>query len=170
MKNWTAKQLSAAAMMTAVSVVLLYLAQAAPTMKLSLTALSGVAAALLIARHGPVSGMLCYGASSILGLLLSPGSAWLYVVFFGWYPTVKCLVERTRSRVLEWILKLISFNAAFFLLWFLLPEVFADLLPEISGLFWILWPAGNIVFILFDLGLSQLLGYYIRTILSKIRK
>jgi len=170
MKNWTVKQLSAAAMMTAVSVVLLYLAQVAPTMKLSLTALSGVAAALLIARHGPMSGILCYGASSVLGLFLTPGSAWLYVVFFGWYPTVKCLVERLGRRAAEWTLKLLSFNAAFFLLWFLLPGVFAELLPEMTGLFWLLWPAGNIVFVLFDLGLSQLLGFYIRTILSKIKK
>lgn len=156
--------------MTAVTVVLVYLAQIVPTMKLSLVAIAGVAAALIVAEHGPVYGMLCYAASSVLVMLLSPASGWLYVAFFGWYPTVKCLVERINRLTIEWICKLAAFNAAFLLLWFLLPAIFAEIVPKLANVFGILFLAGNVAFVVFDIGLSRLLTYYIRVILPKIQK
>ena len=69
--------------MTAVAVVLVYLAQIFPTMKLSLVAMAGVAAAFIVAESGPLYGLLCYAASAILSMILAPSSGWMYVVFFG---------------------------------------------------------------------------------------
>lgn len=168
--NKKTKQITAAALMTAVAVALICLAQVVPTMKLSLTAVAGIAAALLVAEYGPVSGLLCYAASSVLSMLLAPASGWMYVVFFGWYPVVKCLIERINRQRIEWPLKLAAFNAAFFVLWFFLPAVLADLIPKLAGVFWPLFLCANAAFVLFDIGLSQLLNYYIRVILPKIRK
>ncbi len=45
--------------MTAVAVALIYLAQLVPTMKLSLIAVAGVAAAFIVAESGPVYGLFC---------------------------------------------------------------------------------------------------------------
>lgn len=156
--------------MTAVAVVLVYLAQIVPTMKLSLVAMAGVAAAFIVAESGPLYGLLCYAASAILSMILAPSSGWMYVVFFGWYPAVKCLIERIDRQMIEWPLKLIAFNAAFSLLWFLLPAVLADVIPGLANMFWLLFLCANAAFVLFDIGLSKLLSYYIRVILPKIRK
>lgn len=164
------RKITAAALMTAVAVALIYFAQLVPTMKLSLIAVAGVAAAFIVAESGPVYGLLCYAASAILSMILAPASGWMYVVFFGWYPTVKCLIERLDRQAVEWPLKLAAFNAAFFVLWFLLPAVIADVMPKLADMFWVLFLCANAAFVLFDIGLSKLLSYYIRVILPKIRK
>lgn len=156
--------------MTAVAVVLVYLAQVVPTMKLSFVAVAGVAAAFIVAESGPVYGLLCYAASAILSVILAPASGWLYIVFFGWYPSVKCLIERLDRQVFEWPLKLAVFNIAFFILWVLLPTVLADVVPKLADMFLVLLLCANAAFVLFDIGLSKLLSYYIRVILPKIRK
>lgn len=86
------RRITTAALMAAVAVVLLYLAQIAPTMRLSLIAIAGIAGALVVAEYGPVWGLMSFAAAGLLSLLLSPMSAWVYVVFFGWYPAAKCLI------------------------------------------------------------------------------
>jgi hypothetical protein len=164
------RKLATAAMMAAVSVVMIYIAGVVPTMKLSLVAIAGVAAALTVAQSGPVYGLMTYGASAILALLLAPASAWMYVVFFGWYPAVKCWVERIDRRWVEWVLKFAAFNAAFFCLWFLLPAVLADVIPKIAQMFWPLFLGANAAFAVYDVGLSGILSYFITKILPKIRK
>lgn len=156
--------------MTAVAVALIYLAQVVPTMKLSLVAVAGVAAAFIVAESGPVYGLLCYAASAILSMILAPAAGWMYVIFFGWYPAAKCFIERIDRQIIEWPLKLAAFNAAFFILWFLLPAVLAEVMPKLANMFWALFLCANAAFILFDIGLSKLLSYYIRIILPKIRK
>ncbi len=156
--------------MAALAIVLLYLAQLVPTMRLSLIALAGIAGALVTAEFGPVWGFLSFLAAAILAMLLSPVPGWLYLVFFGWYPTVKCWIERIPRGILRWITKLAAFNAAFLILWFFLPFVLTETVPKLAGLFWVLFLGGNIAFVLYDVALSGLLNYYIHTLLPKIRK
>lgn len=156
--------------MAALSIVFLILAAVVPTMRLSLIALSGIAAALLTAEFGPGTGLMCFVAVGILSMLFIPASGWVYVVFFGWYSVLKCVIERLKSRRLSWILKFLAFNAAFMVLWFLLPAVLTELLPKFSAHFWLLLLAGNAAFLLYDIALSGLLDYYIGVLLPKIRK
>ena len=164
------RRITTAALMAAVAVVLLYLAQIAPTMRLSLIAIAGIAGALVVAEYGPVWGLMSFAAAGLLSLLLSPMSAWVYVVFFGWYPAAKCLIERLNQQIPEWILKLAAFLAAFLVLWFFLPQVLAEIMPKLAGLFWVLLLAGGGAFVLFDIALSGILSYYIRVLLPKIRR
>ena len=58
-------------------------------------------------------GLLWYAAVSALGLLLAPEKeAAILFVFFGYYPMLKKLFGRIRSRALKWIVKLLYVNLA----------------------------------------------------------
>ena len=68
---------------------------------------------LLIARV-VAAGVFLYVVSSVLGLLVSPliGNILVYILFFGYYPIVKGIMERIKLRPVEWVLKILVFNAA----------------------------------------------------------
>ena len=39
-------------------------------------------------------------------------AALLYVIFFGYYPILKALIERLKNKIVQWVLKYAVFNAA----------------------------------------------------------
>ena len=113
----------------------------------------------LLAGRG--AGFLCWAAASVLGLLILPdkGVALMYLCFMGLYPVVKSRLEQCASRPLEWVGKLACFNAALTLLWVAFRGLFLPALPEwLAGKVWLLYGAGNLVFLLYDWGLSRLIG------------
>ena len=68
-------------------------------------------------------------------------------------------LERIPVRPLEWLCKLACFNAALTLLWVAFRGLFLPALPEwLAGKVWLLYGAGNLVFLLYDWGLSRLIG------------
>ena len=92
----------------------------------------------------------------------------------GYYPMIKRLVERL-PRVFAWILKLVAFNALLTL--FLLicssffPNVDLMLVPSIGREYNILigYAVGNLVFVLYDIALKRLIGYYFFVLRDKLR-
>ncbi len=56
----------------------------------------------------------CFAAVSVLSLLLSPNkeSVVCFVLFLGYYPLVKSTLEKIRVKVIQYLLKLVLFNAA----------------------------------------------------------
>ncbi len=84
----------------------------------------------------------------------------LYTILMGLYPVLKGLIERMRKLVLEWVLKLVYFDAVLTILWFFFSALVLPLLPEkMSGvLFYYL--IGNVVFVIYDIGVSKLITAY----------
>lgn len=143
------------------SLAVLWLACVTPTGRLGVAAAAGlfpIGAVLLVGRG---AGFLCWAAASVLGLLILPdkGVALMYLCFMGLYPVVKSRLEQCASRPLEWVGKLACFNAALTLLWVAFRGLFLPALPEwLAGKVWLLYGAGNLVFLLYDWGLSRLIG------------
>lgn len=157
-KTW---QVALGGVLSAGSLAVLWLACIVPSGQVGVTAAAGLfpVGAVLFAGRG--AGLLCWAAASILGLLLLPdkGVAWMYLCFLGLYPVAKSRLEQEKSRLAEWVGKLVCFNAALTLLWFVFQELFLPALPEwMSGQVWILYLAGNLIFIVYDLALSRLIG------------
>ena len=107
---------------------------------------------------GRAAGYLCWGGGGPAGPdpPARQGVALLYLIFLGLYPVVKGAVESLRRLPLEWALKLAFFNLALTLCWSLFRELFlprparlADRQPARAD------GAGNVVFVLYDIGLSQ---------------
>lgn len=153
-------------MAVALETALMFLTGLMPTATYSLPALAGLVGIVIVVELGVKWAWPVYGAASILSALIAPDkeAAALYVLFFGCYPILKAIVERRWRRWTQWICKLLIFNAAAVLYYFIatrglgVPEesfwTFGILLPAV------LLAAGNLVFLLYDYVVSGLVRVY----------
>ncbi len=158
--------------LTALGVVILYLAALAPSGRQGLTAVSGLMTAAAVISSGFSSGAFCYITTGLLGLILSPdkGLAALYLLFFGIYPLVKYLVERLRNQPLEWVLKLVFFNLALSVSYFFFRQSLLGSLSVEGPILWVFYLVANLVFVVYDLGLSRLIALYVARIDKNLRR
>lgn len=158
--------------LTAVSLLLLYVAALSPSGKLGIVALAGLVPAVGVISGGLAVGFACYAATGILGVLLLPdkGCAVLYLVLLGLYPVLKSLIERLRKLVLELILKLVFFNAVLSVLVYIFSALLFPFLSQQLQNPLLIYLVGNVVFLVYDFGMSKLLTYYAIRIRPAIRK
>ncbi len=144
------KKLTLCAVLIALSVVLLYLSTILPTGRLTLIAIAGMLPAIAVISGGLKPGFLVYLATSLLGLILAPSGGIMYLLIFGHYPMLKQLIERLNRLWLEWIIKIVIFNA-------LLGIAMAFFSAIVSGFFSdsfagpLIFIAGNIAFVIYDI-------------------
>ena len=165
------RRLVFAALMTALTLVFLYFACLIPVGLIGFVALSSIFCIAAVIESGRVYGVGVYVASTLLGFLLMPSKtgAILFAAFFGIYPVLKSLFEQPRRRSLEWIFKIVSFNALFTVVWLLIGKlIFSDKI--LSYPVAIIYLGCNVVFVLYDLGLSKLIVYYINRISNKLKR
>ena len=148
--------------LTALSLVFLWISAISPAGRLGIVAIAGVFPAGAVVSAGLGAGFFCYGATGLLGLILLPakGSAALYLLFFGLWPMVKSLLERLNSRVLEWAGKFLVFDLILSLCWFGLRSLFLPFLPPALEAGWMVYAVGNVAFLIYDLGFSKLIAFY----------
>jgi len=162
--------LSISAVLGALAVVLLMLSCVLPTMQLTVIAVAGILSAAVLIECGVKWAGLQYGTVSILAILLLPdkSSALFYTLFFGHYPIVKYLLERIHNPILCWGAKLAAGNLCLAAMILLLRAFFPEWQMEYE--LWMIILLCEGVFVLFDLALSRLLGYYQFRIRPKILK
>lgn len=162
-------QVAFCGVIAALSTVIMLIAGVVPVASYALPALAGVFSMVIVMEMQIGWAFAVYGVTAALSILLVPdkSAALLYVIFFGYYPIVKALIERIKWKPVAYLVKLAVFNVAvigayFIALWLLsLPAdafvIFGVNLP------WLLLLIGNGVFILYDFALSGLvLTYYKR--------
>lgn len=159
------------AVLGALSLVLVYVAAVVPTGNWGLVALSGVFTAAVVISVSLRAAFLCWAGVSILAFLLLPGKfcALMYAALFGLYPILKALIERLRTLWLEYILKLAFFNAAFTALYVFMRQMVLNSLPSALHRVWLLYLAANVVFLIYDFGVTKLIAFYIARIDRAIR-
>ena len=164
----SANRVALVGVLTALSLAFLYLSAISPTARLGVTAIAGV----LVVSAGLKAGFFCYGAAGLLGLLLVPdkANALLYLLFFGLWPMLKSLLEHLPNRVLEWVCKLAVFNGIVAIFWFGLRELFLPFLPPILNKGWMIFAAGSVAFVIYDVGFSKLIGLYVARVDRVLRK
>ena len=147
--------------LSAGSLAVLWVACVVPSGRLGLTAAAGLFPVAGVLAAGRVAGYLCWAAGGLLGLLLLPdkGVALLYLVFLGLYPVVKSRIESLGRLGPEWALKLLFFNGALTLFWFAMRALFLPNPPQWLGEnSLLLYGAGNVIFVIYDIGLSRLIA------------
>ena len=84
-------QIALCGLTAAGSLALLWMACAVPSGRIGLTAAAGLFPMAAVLEGGRKAGLLSWGASSLLGLILLPnkGLALLYGIFLGLYPVAK---------------------------------------------------------------------------------
>ena len=160
------------AVLSALSLILIYLGSIAPTGNWGIVAAAGLLPAAVVISVSLKAGFLCWAAAAVLAFLLVPDKfcVLLFGVLFGLYPMVKSLVERMRKKPMEYVLKLAFFNAAFTVVWLTMAAAVAASLPEVlGGSVWVLYAVANVVFLLYDYGFSKLIALYIARVQRAIR-
>lgn len=171
-RSQKARQVAMGGILTALSLVSLYLASLTPTGQLGVVAIAGFLPAAAAVSGGLPTGAICYAATGMLGLLIVPdkGGVLLFLLLFGLYPLVKSLIERMDRLPLEWVCKIVFFNAALTVAWFFLRTALLTGLPDFFGQFWFLYLIGNLVFVIYDIGLSKIITFYTNRIDRAIRR
>lgn len=167
MRNERTAKVAYPAVLGALALVLLYLGAIVPTGRWGIVAAAGLFPAAVVASVGLKAGFLCWAGVSILAFFLIPEKfcVLLFAVLFGAYPMVKALTERLRSRPVSYLLKLAFFNATFTLIYLIMGSAVLESLPAaLVSSVWILYLAGNVVFLLYDYGFSHLIVFYMTRI------
>ncbi|WHH57353.1 hypothetical protein [Petroclostridium sp. X23] len=146
---------------TALAVICLYIASILPTNRLFFYAISSMFLLALVVEFGTGAAVAAYAATSILALIIIPNKLMLipYVLFFGYYGIIKFYIEKINRLALEWIIKILLFNAAMYILYIIVIEI---LFESINARFpiWVTIILGEVAFIVYDYGYSVAIGYY----------
>lgn len=150
----------------ALALVLLYIGMIAPGGNWGIVAVAGLLPCAVVISAGIAAGFLCWAGVTILAFLLLPDKliALLFGALFGLYPMVKTLVESLRKLPLEYVLKVLFFNLSFSVIYLVMKGAVLESLPAGLHATWLLYLVGNIVFLLYDYGLSKLISLYMARI------
>lgn len=164
----TIKRLSVCSMLTAVSVVILYLASVIPSGRLALCAVSAILPALVILLYDVKWAVLVYTAVSFIALVLLPSRtvSLVYALILGHYTITKSLIERRASTLTGWILKLVVFNAGVLAIYLLYTYLFLSDLPYAV---WVFFALGSVVFVVYDIVLSRFINEFLLKIAERLR-
>ncbi len=164
------KKPALAAICAAVAVVILVVGALLPTGRIAFAAVAGLATAAALIECGYLYAVLEFIAAAVLALVLSPAKdgAVMFCLLFGWYPIVKSLVERLRSRAAEYLLKLVLIAIVFAAALLLVRLGVGGLvLPDKS----LILIAAIVVigFFAYDLCFSGLIGIYVRRVRERMK-
>ena len=168
------KSLTFSAVSSAIIVALLYLASIVKTGTLSFQYVCGLIIMLTSSRCGIASGMGVFGVSSLLLFFLLPDktAAISFTLFFGIFPIVKYFAEKCR-RTFEWILKVVCFNAAVLIIYFVFAKAFGVSFEDFGPLgkygAIITLAVGNAVFVVYDIAVARMAMFYTYVIRPKIK-
>ncbi len=152
---------------TALSIVLMFLTSVIPTLTYALPAAAGFLITLIVIEIDKKWALGVYAAVSLLSVLLiaDKEAAVMYIMFFGYYPIVKAIFEKHFHSVLLWILKFLVFNAgavsAFFISTYVFMVPFEEMEKYGAVAAWGLLAAGNVIFLLYDFAMSNLIQVYL---------
>ena len=172
MKSSMAVKVAVGGVFSAIALVLMMLTGVFPFGTYAFPVIAGVMLIVIYLEFGFRWSMLVYGVISIMSVLFvsDKEAALFFLLLFGYYPVVKSLIERIKSKIVQYIIKLAIFNAAAVSVYFLMLFVFG--MPADSfELFGVNIPlifliVGNFVFLIYDLAINVVVAQY----LQKYRK
>lgn len=148
-----------------------------PVTEIALPAIAGAILIFLVIELGVKWGFLGYAVVAILSLLMAPSmeSRVLFVLFFGYYPVLKAILERISFPFLGWILKFSVFNITAVVGYIVLTDLLFAVDPAEFVLFGVFLPGvyllvGNAIFFLYDIGLTRWISIYLHFWRPRLQK
>lgn len=159
---------------TALSVVFMLLSYF-PYLTYAVPAVTGLLMMIIVIEINTRWAFAAYAAASVLVFIFAePESKLMYICLFGYYPILKALIERLHKPAAEWLLKLLVFNAAVLLVYFVFARLFGISLDDFNtfgryGVYAFL-AAGDAVFVLYDIAVSRMAMFYMNTLHMRIAR
>lgn len=172
MKN--TKKITLCGMVASLSIVIM-LTSYFPYLTYAIPALAGIFMMVPLIECGISWSFGTYAASSAIIFITGELEAkLLYVLFLGYYPILKSLIERLKKQAVEWILKLACFNVAAVAFYYVSSMVFSVSFDDFGdfGKYGALIFLGicNVVFVIYDIGISRIASYYVIALHDKVKK
>ena len=160
--------------LSALALALLLSTYLFPTASIALAGVAALCGIPVVIEMGRKAGLLHFAAVALLSAItaLAAEGTMVYIAFFGWYTVFKAFIEgKNLPRAIEWVVKIGVFAAAvaaygavwIFLLEMPIPKEFALWMLPIAA---VLLCA---VFVVYDIGLTRVIGTYFSRIQPKIR-
>ena len=165
------KKIALGGVVSGLSIVSLYLAAILPTNRLLFFALSSIFIAAVVIEYGVSPAFATYIAISVLGLVLVPNKLMMnpYIFFFGYYGIIKYYIEKKNRFILAWLIKIILFNAALWIMYATAKVFIAQNIVNEYGLLMVAVLA-QVAFIAYDIGYTAAISYYRKNIRSRLKK
>ena len=146
-----------------------------PYLTYAIPALAGLFIMVAVIETDLKWATLAYAASAVItALVAEPEGKMLYVMFFGYYPIVKAVFEKLKSRVAEYLLKFAVFNAATVFSYLVVANLIGVNMSDMGdfGKYTsvVLLATANIVFVVYDIAVTRMAHFYMIRIHSQISK
>lgn len=172
----TSVKVSLGGIIGALSIVLMSLTSIIPFGTFAFPTFAGMLLVAIVIEHGKAWAFSIYFVVSVLSFLLlaDKEAALYYVAFLGFYPIVKAIIERIKSKVLQYVVKFILFNICMVIAFYL--SVFVLSIPKesftIAGHYMPLafLAIGNVAFIVYDFCVSKIVAIYMLKIHNLLAK
>lgn len=168
------KKITLCSLTAALSVVIMFTGYF-PYLTYAIPALAGIFMMIPLIECGLSWSFATYAVSSVIIFITGETeSKVLYVLFLGYYPIVKSVIEKINKQAIEWILKLLCFNTAIVIFYYVSSFLFSISYDEFNlyGKYavYAFWFLCNIVFVLYDIGISRVASYYMLNLHNKIKR
>ena len=151
----------------AVSLVLMIISGITISLEYAIPMITGALLMVLVVEFSKGFASVIYIAVSILSLLIlgNKEPAVMYLMFFGYYPIIKSILEKHLKKISCWIVKYLVFNLSMVASYFVVTKIFMIPFDDMDsfgkfGLLLLLF-AGNVIFPLYDVLLTRLVSIYI---------
>lgn len=152
---------------SALSLVLMIISGITISLEYAIPMITGALLMVLVVEFSKGFATVVYIAVSVLSLLIlgNKEPAIMYLMFFGYYPIIKSILEGHLKKIFCRIVKYLVFNASMIASYFVVTRIFMIPFDDMDsfGKFGILLLllAGNIIFPLYDVLLTRLVSVYI---------
>lgn len=155
------KNISLAAVMSALCVMILLMGSLITVLDLSTAAAASLIIIFCTIELGGIYPWLVWAVVSSISLLLLPDKfgALVFFLFAGHYPILKKYIERL-PRVFQWVVKLLLFNIILTgIIW--ASKVLLGLPDTEISFSYIVYGICNVTFVVYDIALTRLITFYI---------
>ena len=161
-KKTNVKRITVCAALSAVGVVILYLGSLISVMDISMAVIASICCIIAVIEYGRSASWSVYAVTSILAVFILPTNtaAWMFLLFFGYYPIIKEKLER-RKKLISRILKELIFNFALAVMLVASRFLLAGNIREPWYIYLAIVILAEIAFPIYDMALTRVISFYI---------
>ena len=160
----------------ALSLVLMFMTALIPFGTFAFPTFAGMLLTVIVIEINFGYAVAVYAATALLSFLLVPDkeAALIYTIFLGFYPIIKGLIERIKSKAFQYVIKFALFNGCMIAEFFIAVKLLS--IPEDSYyLFGLNLPIiflllGNVFFFIYDICITRLVTIYLLKWRDKLNK
>lgn len=162
-------------LISALGVVIMMITAIIPTTTYAMPAMASLLLTVIVIETDKKWALASYFVVSVLSLLLVPDkeSVAFYILFFGYYPIYKQIIEsKIKHLWLQWLLKILVFSISAIIIYFIAililgvpADEFTVFSINVPLLFLI---AGIAVFIIFDRAMTRVIVAYVIKLRKKL--